>query len=82
MSSWDRANTAFQSRICSHRVCWNWARGLSERGGLARRGRCAIGRRDSSASVGVGSGFNAREARRCCSNTSEKGVKTAGAGAV
>ena len=26
----------------------------------------------------VGSRFNAREARRCCSNTSEKGVKTAG----
>ena len=26
----------------------------------------------------VGSGFNAREPRRCCSNTSEKGVKTAG----
>ena len=26
----------------------------------------------------VGSRFNAREARRCCSNTSEEGVKTAG----
>ena len=77
-SSRDRANTGFQSRICSHRVCWSRARGLSERGGLARRGRCAIGRRDSTASVRVGSGFNAREARRCCSNTSEEGVKTAG----
>ena len=34
----DRANTGFRSRICSHRVCWSRARGLSERGGLARRG--------------------------------------------
>ena len=37
------------------RVCWSRARGVSERGGLARRGRCAIGRRDSTASVRVGS---------------------------
>ena len=35
-SSRDRANTGFQTRICSHRVCWSRA-GVEE-GGLARRG--------------------------------------------
>ena len=46
-------------------------------GGVDLQG-CAIGRRDSSSSVRVGSGLNVCEARRCCSNTSEKGVNTAG----